>query len=115
MKLTPQHITKNKRSITAWRLVLGSRKARQSGLLDEHNKPKDFVLLPTANGVLLATKDEYIQDFEHRQIVAEVYRHNSLIFGEIPSLPNCPTYFATSLEKAEQSFRKTVDSALDII
>ena len=113
MKLTPQHITKTRRSITAWRIVLGSKKARQSGLLDEHNKPKDFVLLPTANGVLLATKDEYIQAFEHRQIVADVYRHTSLFFGEIPSIYNTPTFFATSLEKAEQAFRKTVDSALD--
>lgn len=114
MKLTPQHISPNGRTITAYRIVLGSRKARQCGLIDSQNKPKDFLFLHTANGILIATKDEYFQCFEHNGHTSDAYRHGNLIFGEIPSLPSSPTWFTTSADKAEQSFRKAVDSALDM-
>ena len=109
MKLAPQTRSKNKRTITAWRMTLGCRMARQSGLLSESGEPLDFLLINTSNGLLILTKDEFVQTIDYNGITSDVYRHNNIYFGEITSLPFSPTWYATSLDKAEQAFRKTAD------
>ena len=109
MKLAPQTKSKTKNSITAWKLVLGSKKARQSGLVSESGEPIEFLLINTSNGILIATKDEFVQTLEYGAFKSDMYKHNNIFFGEIDSLPSSPTWYATSLDKAEQAFRKTVD------
>ena len=111
MKLAPQGVAKNKKSIGSWRITFGARKARQIGLLDQKNNPVEFLLLSTSNGILITTKDEFVQTIEYEGVTSDVYKHNNLLFGEVTSLPSSPTWYATSLDKAEQAFRKLVDLA----
>ena len=108
MKLTPPHVSKNGRCITAWRAVFGSRKARMLGLIDEKGRPVEFIAFPFSGGIMCAPKREYVKTIENGEFSADIYKIGSVFFGEIPSLPNSPSFWGSPIEKAEASFRKIV-------
>lgn len=112
MHLTPQHTISGKNRVTAWRAVFGNKRAQSLGLLDKDGNPIEFIPVSSSNGILLLPKTEKIQRFEHDSLSADVYRHNNIFFGEISSVQGSPSFWGTTIEKAQQSFSTLAENLI---
>ena len=112
MKLQPQTMSVNGVVPTAYRLTLGSRKAREVGLLNKTGQGKDFLIVPTKSYIMLLTVENTGDSLSYRNCSTTIFQHGNIFFGEVAELPSKPTWYATTIETAEKSFHALVDSVL---
>ena len=110
MRLAPQTLSPTTNFVTAYRMTLGSRKARETGLVLRDGTRRDFLIVPTKSYIMLLTIEESMHSLSYRNCSTTIYRHGNIYFGEVTGLPSSPTWYTTSLESAEKSFHSVVDS-----
>ena len=109
MKLTIHNKIKN--SITAYRIVIGSKRAKELGLAEENGHT--IVPIKTQNGILLIPVHNSHGTLSYKDCSTTIFSYQDRIFfGEISGLPSTLTWHSKSIQSAEEAFHSTVDSAL---
>ena len=111
MKLTTHHKVKN--STTAYRIIIGSKRAKELGLVDENGNGRALVPMKMQSGVLFIPVHKTHNVLTYKDCSTLICSYEDRVFfGEINGLPTTQTWHTKSLDSAEEAFKSAIDSAL---
>ena len=111
MKVTKHHSACGR--ATAYRIIIGSRKARQLGLLTDTADGREIIMLKTKSGILLRPIDELADILIYKNFSTKVYSSGDIFCGEVEGTSELVTWYTSSADKIADTFHKAVDEYLN--